>query len=106
MHIVDFYPTQGSFTPGETITFLIELEASVLQNVTLQIFIRHFAEQPVVIEKQVQLTPGEQTIQMQWTPPAKPAGYSARLEILPASDSATLYATTAFDVLTKWTDFP
>jgi len=102
MHIVDFYPSQGSFAPGEVVTFFIELEAFNSQDITLRIFVRHLAEQPIVIEKQVLLTHGEHTVQMQWTPPAKPAGYSARLEIL----SPSLHATTAFDVLSKWTDFP
>src|SRR5260221_12800016 len=106
MRIVDFYPSQGSFSPGDTITFLIELEASVSQDITLQIFIRHLAEQPIVVEKQLMATSGKRTVQMQWIPPAKPAGYSARLEILPANDSSALYAATAFDVLSKWTDFP
>jgi len=106
VRIVDFYPSQGSFAPSEAVTFLIELETSVSQDITLRIFIRHLAEQPIIIEKQFQLTSGEQTIQMQWTPPAKPAGYSARLEILPANASPALYATTAFDVLSTWTDFP
>jgi dextranase len=102
MHIVDFYPSQGSFAPGEVVTFFIDLETSISQDVALRIFIRHLAEQPTVIEKQVLLTHGEHTVQMQWTPPAKPAGYSARLEIL----SPSLQATTAFDVLSRWTDFP
>jgi len=106
MRILDFYPSQGSFTPGGTITFLIELEASDSQDITFQIFIRHLAEQIIVIEEQLLLTPGEHTVQMQWTPPIKPAGYSARLEIHSATDSPILYATTAFDVLSKWTDFP
>jgi len=102
MRIVDFYPSQGSFAPGEAVTFFIELETFNSQDITLRIFIRHLTEQPIVIEKQLLLTPGEQTVQMQWTPRAQPAGYSARLEIL----SPALHATTAFDVLSKWTDFP
>src|SRR5258706_1246441 len=106
MRIVDFYPSQGSYAPGETITFLIELETSLSQDIRFRIFIRHLAEQSIVIEKQLRLTPSEHTVQMQWNPSAKPAGYSAQLEILPANDSSTLYAATAFDVLSKWTDFP
>src|SRR5258708_27535568 len=102
MRIIDFYPSQGSFAFGESVIFLVELEASVSQDFTLRIFIRHLSDQPVVIEKTFQMASGEQTVQMSWTPPAKPAGYSARLEIL----SPLLHATTAFDVLSKWTDFP
>jgi dextranase len=106
MRVLDFYPSHGSFAPGETVTFLIDIETYAPQEITLQIIIRHVAEQPILIEQSVQLAAGEQTVQMHWTPPAKPAGYSARLEIHPANDSPALHATTAFDILSCWTDFP
>jgi dextranase len=106
MRIVDFYPSQGSFSPGEAITFLVELETSIPQVISLRILIQHFTDQPTIIEQSLQLAFGAQTIQMKWTPPAKPAGYSAQLEILTANDSQTLHAATAFDVLSSWTDFP
>ncbi len=106
MRIVDFYPSQGSFSPGETVAFLIDIEASAPQSISLQIFIQHLTEQPILIEQSVQLVPGEQTVQMNWIPPVKPAGYSAKLSIYPTSLSPALHATTAFDVLSSWTDFP
>jgi dextranase len=106
MRILDFYPSQGSFSPGETVTFLIDIETSAPQNITLRISIRHLAEQPTLIDQSLELVPCEQTVQIGWMPPAEPAGYSARLEILPANDFSDSYATTAFDVLSSWTDFP
>ncbi len=108
MRVLDFYPSQGSFSPGDIVTFMIELEVSAPQDIALQVLIRHLADQPAIIEKTCQLASGEQTIQLKWTPPAEPAGYAARLEICPinGSDSSVLHATTAFDVLSTWTDFP
>jgi dextranase len=106
MRILDFYPSQGSFSPGETVTFLIDIETSASQDITLRIFIQHLTEQPIIIEQTLQLASGEHTVQMQWMPPAKPAGYLACLEILPANDIHTLNVMTAFDVLSDWTDFP
>ncbi len=105
MRIIDFYPSQGRFSPGETVTFFIELETSS-EDITLRLFIGHLNEQPISIEKTLHLAPGEQRIEMQWTPPAKLAGYSARLEIFLVDDSENSEATTAFDVLSNWTDFP
>jgi dextranase len=102
MHIIDFYPSKGSFSPGQVVTFLIEFETTGPKSVTLKIFIHHFDEQISVIEQTVPLVTGQQTIQMEWIPPAKPAGYSARLEIVPGN----IRAATAFDVLSNWTDFP
>jgi dextranase len=106
MRIVDFYPSQGSFSPGETIIFLIELETSAPQEITLRISIQHLTDRPTIIEQSLQLAFGAQTAQIKWTPPPKPAGYSAQLEILSANNSQTLLAATAFDVLSSWTDFP
>ena len=106
MRILDFYPSQGSFSPGETVTFLIELEMSTSQDVALRVFIQHLTKQSAIIEQTVQLAPGEQTVQMNWMPSVQPAGYSARLEILPVNGSPALHATTAFDVLSSWIDFP
>lgn len=106
MHIIEFYLSKGSFSPGETVTFLIELETFLSEGITLRIIIRHFNEQPIVLKETLQFAPGQHTVQMQWTPPARPAGYSAHLELLPVNDIHTLNAATAFDVLSQWTDFP
>ena len=101
MHILDFYPSQGSFLPGEPVTFLIEIESLIPEQISLKIFIQHLAEQPVILEHQCQIGCGSQTIQIDWNPPETPAGYSARLLI-----DSHLEASTAFDVLSSWIDFP
>jgi dextranase len=106
MRIVDFYPSQGSYAPGETVVFLCELEFHATEDVTLRIYIQHLAESPIIIEQRFHFEAGEHTVEMEWMPPATSAGYSARLELFPADDFHTLNATTAFDVLARWTDFP
>ena len=106
MRILDFYPSQGSYSLSETVTLLIELETSASQDITLRVFIQHLNEPPTLIEKTLQTVPGEQTIQIKWNSPAKPAGYSFQLEILPTINSPAFHATTACDVLSSWTDFP
>jgi len=85
---------------------LIELETSALQDITLRVSIRHLDEQPTIIETTLQAMPGEETLRIYWDPPAKPAGYSVQLEIFPTINSPAFHATTAFDVLSSWTDFP
>jgi len=101
MHIVDFYPSQGCYSPGEIVTLFIEVETPTPKNLSLRIFIQHLAEQSIVLEHQCQIRSGFQTIQVDWEPPKTPAGYSARLSIDP-----DIQASTAFDVLKSWTDFP
>jgi len=106
MRILDFYPSQGSFSPGESVTFLIDIETSASQDISLRISIQHLTEQPIVLEHQCQIKPGFQTVQIDWEPPEKPAGYSARLVIYPANKAPAIQASTAVDVLSSWTDFP
>ena len=103
MRILDFYPSQGSYSPGETVTFFIAIETSA-EEITVRLSIGHLNEQPISIEKELSLPLGEQTIQMQWIPPAKPAGYSASVQLISPTD--TVEAITAFDILSSWTDFP
>lgn len=101
MYIVDFYPSQGSFSLGESVSFFVEIETPSPKNISLQLSIQHLAEQPIILEHQYQIDPGIQTLQIEWQPPQTPAGYSARLLINP-----DIQASTAFDVLASWTDFP
>jgi dextranase len=105
MRLTDFYPSKGSFSPGELVTFLIELETTGSQEITVQMFIQHLADLPIVIERSFHIA-GQQTIQMQWMPLSKPAGYSAGLKVSSATESGPLYGATAFDILSHWTDFP
>src|SRR5260221_8143404 len=106
MHIVDFYPSQGSFSLGEPVTLLIEIETNTTENISLQIYIQHLTEQPNILEHVSQVKSGLQTIQIDWNPPEISAGYSARLTIYPANKAPAIKASTAFDVLSSWTDFP
>ena len=113
MRLIDFYPFQGSYAPGEEITFLVELETSAPNEVMLRLSIRHLAEEPSLIEQRLALAPGEHSILLKWSPGAEPAaspaGYSARLDVSSADDAdaeKAFSATSAFDVLSRWTDFP
>ena len=62
MDIIDFYPSKGNFSLGETIILLVEIDSAVSETAWLQIEIRHLTEPFVLLEKNVQLTPGGQTI--------------------------------------------
>lgn len=104
MRLLDFYPSQGSFSPGETITFFIEMESAASETAGIQVFVQHLTDLPICIEKTFQIVSGQQTVQMHWVPPLTPAGYSARLEVNTTKES--FYAATAFDVLSNWTAFP
>jgi dextranase len=106
MRLVDFYPSHGSFLPGEPVTFLIDIETAVAQEGNARIHIQHLAEEPIILEHPLDLKGGTHPIQIDWLPPAEPAGYSARLEIYSSGRTLPVQAFTAFDVLSNWTDFP
>lgn len=106
MRVIDFYPSKGCFRPGETAIFEIELEAPSSLDITLLVSIKHFSSHLATLQKTVSLEPGVQIVQMQWTPPEKPAGYSAQLEIISKGKSEIPACTTCFDILSSWTDFP
>jgi hypothetical protein len=55
MHIVDFYPSQGSFSPGAAATLLIDIEATASENISLQISIRHLTEKPLLLDGHYQI---------------------------------------------------
>jgi dextranase len=106
MRLVDFYPSRGGFLPGEPVTFLIDLETAAPQEGRVRIHIQHLAGQPTVLEQRMRLGTGPRTIETRWLPPAEPAGYAARLEIHTEGSALPFQASTAFDVLSNWTDFP
>ena len=106
MQIIDFYPCKGCFSPGETVILLMEIESQLEEAVGVQIEVRHLTERSALIEQSVQVVTGRQSLTIEWTPPARSAGYSARLWIRLANLPPYIAATTAFDILTCWTDFP
>lgn len=106
MRILDFYPARGCFSAGESVILLVEIEASVHQTIQLQLDIQHLAEPAVTLERTFQLAPGWQTVQMEWVPPPGHAGYSAELWICSFEGPRSFAASTAFDILPSWTDFP
>lgn len=106
MPILDLYPTQGCYAPGETVILLVKLAAEAASMAHLRLEIQHLAEPPIVRSYSLELTAGSQTIPIDWTPPPIPAGYAVRAELQPDDGSPALLAVTAFDVLPSWTAFP
>jgi len=106
MQIVDFYPTQGCFRPGETVNLLVEIQSELNIDVGLIVTIRHLAEKPQTFMVPASLKANMQTIQIQWDAPTQPAGYGATVELCDASNRTLDRATTSFDILNAWTDFP
>jgi len=106
MRITDFYPSQGCFVPGETVSLVAEIQSGQDSKVMIRVYVRHLADEPQVIEKHQSLIAGFQVVCINWMPPSNPAGYAARIELISQNGIPISGASTSFDVLNRWTDFP
>jgi dextranase len=106
MRILDFYPSRGSFTPGETIQLWIELEAVPTDDTQFRLEFFHLEQPPIVKSFTSGRNAESKNIQFEWLAPITPAGYAVRVELLSKDGEVVSQATTAFDVLDSWTDHP
>lgn len=105
MHLIDIFPAKGTFTPGEPISFLAELGTLTPADITIHLAIYHLADSIAEIEIPLSLNPGAQRVALLWQAGTKtPGGYGARATLVGPEREAS--CSTAFDVLTTWTDYP
>jgi dextranase len=107
MRLIDLYPAQGTFAPGERVTLVAEVEAQSAGPVVARLSISYLASPVATLTIPLSLKPGKQTVTLDWQPPAiAPRGYGADVEWI-GQDGRVLEATaTAFDVLGRWTQAP
>jgi dextranase len=106
MRILDFYPTKGSYHFDETVQLSIELDQIFSGSARLRVDFFHLGESPVEKYFSTDQYVGSRTIQVEWLPPAIPTGYGVRVQLLHQDGWLLAEASTAFDVLACWTDFP
>lgn len=106
MQITDFAPSRGCYTPGETVTFQLEIEHSSPTAAALEITIQHLAETAHILQLPLQLQGKRETISIAWQPPLEIAGYGARAELRNENNQTVSQATVSFDVLPAWNAFP
>jgi dextranase len=104
---IDVYPAQGAFRPGETVRLVVDIEAELAAPATLHLSISYLASIVATSALPISLAPGAQTVTLTWQPPTvAPRGYGADLELRDSSDGVPAAASTAFDVLDRWTQAP
>lgn len=107
MRLIDLYPAQGMFVPGEMVTLIAEVEAEAPARAVLRLSIVHLASTVAPLTCPVLLIPGNQKITLGWpAPPIAPRGYGAEAELWDDAGRILDSASTAFDVLPDWTAFP
>lgn len=107
MKLIDFYPQKGTFKPGESVIFEVELQAENPTQAEIQLTIWHLVDIISSISKTVKLSPGEQRLYISFTPPQEsPKGYGVLCELFSEGGQVVSNKTTAFDVLQDWTIYP
>ena len=107
MRIEDFYPTQGAFVPGATITFKAQISQAAAGPLSLRLKVNHLNKLIAASTVTLAHQGGLQAHALQWSaPPENPRGYGVTVELLAPSGRVSDSASSAFDVLPDWTAFP
>ncbi len=107
VRLIDVYPLQGAFAPGETVRLIAELDAERLTAARVRLSICHLASTVAVLSWPVSLVAGVHEVVLDWQPPPiAPRGYGADIELVDQDGSVRDAASTAFDVLDCWTQAP
>jgi dextranase len=101
MRILDSYPTRSFHRPGDGMELVAELDAS--DGGLLRAQISQLSRVVDTIERRVE----RPRMTLRWQPPADaPCGFGVDLELIDQRGHRRATASTAFDVLDAWTDFP
>ena len=107
MRFVDLYAAKGTFSPGEMVQVMAEVEGGVGETAVIHLTIFHLTKPIDTLTHSVVLQKVEQNIQLEWQAPlAAPRGYGVTAELRNPSGSVMDTTSTAFDMLPDWTTFP
>lgn len=105
MQILDFYPRQGWFAPGEPVRLGLHLDADAAGWIDARLTITHLDRIVDEIDASQWVQPGLNQIEINWQPPnTDRAGYGAAIQTRVKGGEQT--SQTAFDILPDWTVFP
>ena len=110
VEVVDFYPTQGMFRPGERAELVLELKGVTDAGMqgTARLRLSHRMEPVAELEQPFMLQGGATTrVTFTWTAPrVRLRGYGADLTLHDGAGRLLATASTAFDVGERWTLAP
>ena len=105
---VDVYPDKATYRPGETVRLDVSLAGPVQSEGHVDASITFLSGEVTRLTQPVRLVAGEAvTTGLTWTPPVlAPRGYGVDLQVLDRTGTVLARASTAFDVLDRWTQAP
>ena len=107
MYRIDAYPAQAMFTPGEAVRLAVEFQADPPIDDGVRLTITYLASSVARLIRPVSPTATRQAVTFDWQPPPiAPRGYGVEVELLDRAGAVLAAASTAFDVLERWTQAP
>lgn len=107
MHLVDLYPLQGTFKPGQKSAFRVIVQAQETATAAIRLHIYHLELLIESVSQHISLAQGEGDFTLSWLPPQDIChGYGVHAALLDEEGQVVDTAVTAFDVLDDWTSFP
>lgn len=107
MKFIDLYPACGTFQPGEEVQLIAELAGEAEEAGAIRLSIFHLNRQVRTLEHPISITTARCATTIGWTPDVPTAqGYGVEAELLDSNRGVLDRASTAVDVLERWTDFP
>jgi len=105
---LDVYPDKAFYRPGESVRLSVRLVGHAEADVHVVASIAFLSDEVARLVQAVRLVAGETvTAELTWTPPASaPRGYGVDLQVLDRAGQVFATASTAFDVLERWTQAP
>jgi len=109
VHIEEVYPDKAFYRPGEAAQFIVRLTNERQQPARLRAVVRihSLAREVARLEKMIVALPGTYPQWVTWVPPVEsPVGYGVDVEVVDDDGIVVDVASTAFDVLERWTQSP
>jgi dextranase len=106
--LLDVHPDRAFYQPGEALRLSVRATTQAEADVHLVASIAFLSVEVARLAQALRLVAGETaTAELTWTPPAAaPRGYGVDLQVLDRTGQALATASTAFDVLERWTQAP
>jgi len=106
--LLDVHPDRAFYQPGQTVQLSVRATAQTEADVHLVASIAFLSHEVARLAQTLRLVAGETvTAELTWTPPVDaPRGYGVDLHVLDGTGQALATASTAFDVLERWTQAP
>ena len=106
--LLDIHPDKAAYRPGETMRLNVSLTGPIRSDRHIVASVTFLSSEATRLERAVHRFAGETvTVELAWTPPvAAPRGYGVDLHVLDGAGQTLAAASTAFDVLDRWTQAP